>query len=82
MALGVMPAISTVPGNRELVIHEQCGLIYPMKSPQGIADAILRAYKDPDFRKRMAAAAKEQIDKNFNTKDTALKVAAMYRSLL
>lgn len=82
MSLGVMPAISTVPGNRELVIHEKCGLVYPMKDPQGIADAILRAYSEPEFCKKMSSAAKEQIERNFNTKDTALKVAAMYRELL
>jgi glycosyltransferase involved in cell wall biosynthesis len=81
MALGIAPVISNVPGNRELVINEESGLVVPMKDAQALAKALERMHTQADLRSRLASGARRQIAENFNTERTVREVDAMYCSL-
>jgi glycosyltransferase involved in cell wall biosynthesis len=82
MSLSVAPLITNIPGNRELVNHEQCGLIVSSKNPKALAEGIIRFYENPEERKRYAIAAKAQIHEHFNTKRTVEEYLSMFQSLL
>lgn len=81
MSLGICPLITDIPGNRDLVINKECGLVFPSKNPKAIADAILEVYHDPEQRKLYARNAKKQIATNFNIKDTITNTLNLYKGL-
>lgn len=81
MSLGICPLITDIPGNRGLVIHEECGLVFPSKDPKAIADAILGVYHDPEKRRLFAQNARNQINTNFNIKNTIRNTKLLYEEL-
>ncbi len=81
MSLGVAPVITDIPGNRGLVIHEKYGLVVPPKSPEAIADAILKLYHDRELCREFGRQAREHIATNFNIRDTISKMKKLYEEL-
>ena len=81
MSLGICPLITDIPGNKGLVIHEECGLVFPSKDPKAIAEAILTVYHDPEKRRLFAKNARKQIDTNFNIKNTIRNTKLLYEEL-
>ena len=57
-----LPCIATsVGGIPEWITNGENGILIPPRSPEAVADAILRLSKDPDFRSRLGAAARATI---------------------
>jgi glycosyltransferase involved in cell wall biosynthesis len=81
MAYGVAPVVTDCGGNTELVVHEQCGLVVPVRDAAALAVAIRRLHGDPALRSRFAASARERIRVHFRIEDTIAKTHALYRSL-
>lgn len=81
MSLGVAPVITNIPGNRELVIHEESGLVVPTKNAKAIADAVVKLYNNADKRSVYAENARKRIDQYFNTRKTATEYLAMLKEL-
>lgn len=82
MALGVPLILTDIPGNRDLAVHEQSGLIVPRKNPEAIRDAILRFFRDAVLRSRCAEGARERVRTTFNTNDTAVELVRFYEDVL
>jgi L-malate glycosyltransferase len=82
MALGIAPIITDIPGNVELVKHEESGLIVSIKNPKEIHDAIIRLYNNPEERKSFGKMAQKRIKTTLNTDVTALKVLEMYNEVI
>ena len=81
MSLGIVPVITAIPGNRELVLHEQCGLLVPPRDPKAIAAAILRLYHDRALCRTLGVAAKSHIELNFNIQATIQQTKKLYEEL-
>ena len=81
MALGVAPVITDIEGNRELVRHEQEGLVVKRANPQALADGIQTLYADPGLCARYAAAARKHIETEFSSGETLQNLLALYREL-
>ena len=74
MALGT-PCVSTdVTGITEAVRHERTGLEVPQHDAAALADALVRLLDDDALRTRLAAAARELVEREF---DTRRQVAAL-----
>lgn len=59
-----LPCIATsVGGIPEWIVNNETGLLVPPGSPEKIAHAILSLARDPDLRKRLGAAAREEVVK-------------------
>lgn len=82
MVYGVPPIVTTAGGSPELVVDGESGRVVPPGDAQALADAILDLYRDEELRKRMGRAARERIDKHFNTTTTVEKTLALYRELV
>lgn len=82
MAFAVPPIITSIPGNRELVLHEQCGLVVPPKDPTAIANAILRLYHDRPLRQRLGKAAQLHLEQKFNIEESQRQTIALYKELI
>lgn len=51
---------TTIGSNMEVIEHEQDGLLVPTKSPDTLAEAILRLAINPELRNRLARIAREK----------------------
>jgi glycosyltransferase involved in cell wall biosynthesis len=65
MAAGVPVVATNVPGIRDVVRDGQTGLLVPPRSPAALAGAIARLAADEPLRRRLVAAAKEDVAARF-----------------
>lgn len=80
-ACGRAMIASDVPGCREIVIHEETGLLFPVDDAAGLADAMERLAKAPDLRARYAAAARALVVDKFAADIIGAQTVALYRRL-
>jgi glycosyltransferase involved in cell wall biosynthesis len=81
MAVGTAPIITDIPGNRNLVVDEQSGLVVPPRNPQALAQAMLRLYQSPELLERLGAAAAERISSHLNSAQTVEEFDKFYQAL-
>ncbi|PZR52686.1 colanic acid biosynthesis glycosyltransferase WcaL [Xylanimonas oleitrophica] len=78
MALGT-PVVSTpVTGIPEVVHDDATGLLVPERDPQALAVALGRLLDDALLRRRLAAAARELVETEFDTTRQAARVAETF----
>lgn len=77
------PLIATdVPGCRDVVVHEETGLLVPPKDPNALARAIIRLAKDPRLRSHLGNAARERVEQHFSVGKVVEQTLTLYRSIL
>jgi vancomycin resistance protein YoaR len=82
MASG-LPVITTdVGGCRELVIHEETGLVVPPADPIALAEAMRVLWSDAGMRKRMGAAGRSFASRAFRLEQTVAGNRGLYDRLL
>lgn len=82
MAYGVPAIVTDSGGSPELIEQGRSGLIVPPGDAKAIADAISTLYFDREKCRRMGAAAKTRIDRDFNNRQTVEKTLAVYNELV
>lgn len=73
---------SDVPGCRELVLHDQNGLLFPVDDATALANAMERLAADPQLRARYALAARSRVVNQFAASIIACQIVALYHSIL
>jgi len=77
-----LPIVTTdVPGCREVVNHEDNGLLVPVKSSHALADALERLLIDPALRDRMGKRSREIAENEFDVEHVITKTLEVYREL-
>ena len=72
------PLIATdVPGNREVVVNGETGLLVPPNDPPALADAMMRLAQDAALRRRLGEAARSKVEREFS----AALIHAQHRAL-
>lgn len=66
MAAGVACIATDIPGNRELVIHEQTGLLIPIKNAKALAFAIERLIKNRELKDQCSTNAYQHVIENYD----------------
>ena len=82
MACGLPVVATSVGGCRELVLHEQTGLLVPPHDPQALAHALSQALADPDTRERYGRQARARVMERFTWERNADQHASLYEELL
>ncbi len=82
MLLGKTPIITNLPGNKELVTHEENGLVIPIKNPKAIADAILTLNNNRALLKKFGENSKKKMQTDLNINNTISKIKQLYYSLI
>lgn len=82
MAVGLPSVVSDIAATRQLVDHEQHGLLAPVGDEQAIGSAILRLLDDAGLRARMGQAARARIVDNYSTEKVADRYEALFREAL
>jgi glycosyltransferase involved in cell wall biosynthesis len=81
-AMALPCVVSDVRGCREAVVHEQTGLVVPVKNPEAIAGAISMLYADKNLRLRLGTSGRQRAVAVFDENKVLAAVIEKYRSLL
>ena len=81
-ACGRAMIASDVPGCREVVVHEQTGLLFPVDDVPALADAMERLAADPQLRECYATAARTRVVERFAAEIIGRQIVELYRSVL
>jgi glycosyltransferase involved in cell wall biosynthesis len=81
-ACGRAMIASDVPGCREVVLHEQTGLLFPVDDAPALAEAMARLANDPQLRARYATAARKLAVDKFAAEIIGRQTVALYRRVL
>lgn len=82
MAAGKPVVATAVGGVPYLVDHGQNGILVEPNEPQQIAEALVTLARDPDLRKRLGQAARQEAIARFKVEAVAAKTHAMYQDIL
>ena len=81
-ACGRPMVAADVSGCREIVKDGVTGLLVPPGDAEGLADALERLARDPDLRRRLGAAARDLVEREFSEEAVVAQTLALYRSLV
>lgn len=77
------PMVATdAPGCREIVIHQQTGLLVPIENPQALADAIGELAASGELRARYGAAARQLVVEKMSDQAIGAATVALYHEQL
>ena len=71
-----------VPGCRDVVTHEQTGLLVTARDAGALADALARVLADPDLRQRLRQSARADVEANHAVDHIVAQHFALYERLL
>ncbi|WP_287962908.1 glycosyltransferase, partial [Alcanivorax sp.] len=71
-----------VPGCREVVAHDENGLLVPARDAAALADAIRTLLEDPARRRRLGEAGRMRAERLFGQQRVNEETLALYRELL
>lgn len=81
MIAGVVPIVTNVGGNPELVVDGESGFVVEPGDAEAIRARILRLYNDREMLKRMSEAARQRVLTEFTVEKTARETISVYRDL-
>jgi glycosyltransferase involved in cell wall biosynthesis len=81
MACGLPVVASRVPGNEDLVIDGETGLLFDLASPSTLALQLESLANDPQVRDRMGRAGRAVVERDYSWRNVAERYAALFDSL-
>jgi glycosyltransferase involved in cell wall biosynthesis len=82
MAAGLPVVATDVGGNREVVLHEETGLLVPEGEPGLLADALQRIFADPETARRMGGRGRKRAREHFDLDKMVGRYVRIYDELL
>jgi glycosyltransferase involved in cell wall biosynthesis len=82
MAAGVPVVASDIPGNRNLISHDQEGLLVPVHAVNMLRSAIVQVWDRPDQARRRAAAARKLVAGRYSLAKMADEHLTLFERLL
>jgi glycosyltransferase EpsD len=82
MAAGIPVVAWDVKGNNELVAHGRTGLLAPAGDLEQTAEHLVRLLRDGDLRRRLGAAAADEVRRRFDHSAFVDRLRAVYGGLL
>ena len=81
-ACGRAIVTTDVPGCRDVVRHNENGLLVPPRDSDALADALASLIENPSLRARMGAHGREIVIREFSEEIIFAQTLAIYRELL
>jgi glycosyltransferase involved in cell wall biosynthesis len=82
MQSGVAVIASDIPGNRELIIHDQTGLLYPLGNVDDLTRYSNQLLSDPARRQSLVERAKAHVQTEHSIEQMIARHAKLYREKL
>jgi glycosyltransferase involved in cell wall biosynthesis len=81
LALGLACVSTPVGGVEELLRHGETGLVVSAAAPEPIATAVVQLMDDPGLARRLGAAARERMAREFSLEANVRRFEALYETL-
>jgi glycosyltransferase involved in cell wall biosynthesis len=81
MAHGLPCVVTEIPGNVDLIRHEETGLLVKPADATDLAHALTRLARDPALRERLGRAGRAMVEEHFNMDTVSRRYAELYRTL-
>jgi glycosyltransferase involved in cell wall biosynthesis len=78
MAQGKPVVATAVGGTPELVVDGVTGLLVPPGDAEALAEALGRVLSDPELAKRMGAAGRQRVERDFAADVSTARILALY----
>ncbi len=82
MALGKAPLITEIPGNKNLVVDGESGLVVPPANPKALAGGMKTYLEQPELINKYGKAAQNRIQTVFHTSRTVSEYEKFYKDLI
>lgn len=82
MACGLPVVATRVEGVVDIIEEGVDGFLVPPRSPEPLADQILRLLRHPELGKRVGTQARRKVEQNFDIRDMIDRMANIYLKLL
>jgi glycosyltransferase involved in cell wall biosynthesis len=82
MAAGLPVAASRAGGIPEIVRHDETGLLFPAKSPDAIAEAVIKMLTDFESTRKMGVRGRQRLIQLCSPKIYIEKLDRLYQELL
>ncbi len=83
MAAGVPVVASDIDGVREMIVHGERGLLFPVGDERQLAVCLRRLMDEPDLARRLAANARQWVDdQGLTWENAARRYAELYLGIL
>lgn len=82
MAAARPVVITDIPGNRDLVVHEECGFLVAVGDSAAFARCTKKILEDPDLSQRIGEAARARVKAEFSVEKMVARYETLYRELL
>ncbi|MFH5805260.1 glycosyltransferase [Alienimonas sp. DA493] len=82
MSAGVVPIVTNIPPNRELVTEGETGFLVDVDDPLGLSQWADRVLSDEDLRRRVGGAARERMRTEFSVDNMIDRYESLYRQTL
>ncbi|HEV2124328.1 MAG TPA: glycosyltransferase, partial [Chloroflexota bacterium] len=82
LAAGTPVVATNVIGTRDVVQHNETGLLEPAGDVERLANAVLHYLDDPESARRMAQAGRKDVLARFSTEEMVSRTSALYDELL
>ena len=81
MAMGKAIVATPTDGTKEVIVHEENGLVIPYNNPNALADAIIRLYEDHELYHQCGQHARQLVAQRFNAQRVADAVVHIYEQI-
>lgn len=81
-ACGRAIVATDIPGCREVVRHEENGLLVPVRDPRALAAALRRLIEAPSLRRQMGAQGRKIVEQELSDEKVAAETLKIYGELL
>lgn len=81
-AMGVPVVASDIRGCREIILHGESGLLFPLRDVEGLTTAVRRLLLDEGLRRRLGEAGRRRVLAHYTEARTAARVIACYERFL
>jgi glycosyltransferase involved in cell wall biosynthesis len=81
-AMGVPVAATDIRGCREVIVHGESGLLFPLKDAEGCTAAVRRLLLDEGLRQRLGQAGRQRVLEHYTEARTAGRIIACYERFL
>lgn len=82
MAAAKPVVVTDVGGNGEIVRNGETGFVVPPRDPAALADALARLTSSPELAKRMGAAGRDRVNREFTLEAMVRRNEEVYEELL
>ena len=82
LACGCAAVVSDYPGARDIIIDGRTGLLVPQKSPEALAEALLKLYRDPALCNALGAGGRAHVQAHYDWRVISGKFLELFNDIL